>query len=731
MKKLFSLVLYLLATAFIPATGAAGSAQGVPLPGGMAEPIYVAVLDPLALENACACVEGYAQRNYHALAAYLSLALHRQTLLEFSTAIDVVRRRIGRDPDLVIGKTSVLRAQVRQLKLPLFHLAALTDKTGSVLFHGLFIVRRDDKAKTIADLKGRTILFGPVEAVEKHRAALEALKRAGVEVTKPLQTRSTCSVAAQDVAAGRADAAVISSYALPLLEGCKTIKKGSLKVIGKTDPVPFVGVFAAGSARFLLLDDIKRAFLSVRNDKGLLKKLESKEGFVDIARISREIKERGKPPAPEKEAVTATAKKDVSPARNNGTAGEAAPGHGREPEGWIDWRGGRRRDGVSRFVPSTLPEKPDFIWRLKTNAQSLGGIAATRELVIFSDKTLDKKKDLWRCVRASDGSDLWRLEYPAEAKMDYTSAPRATPVIAQDRVYLLGALGDLHCVELKTGKVIWKLNILKRWGGKLPVWGFCGTPLLVDGMLVLQTTAPGANLVAIDGRTAKEIWRTATQGMAYGNLIVAEFGGVRQIVGYDEKSAGGWDVRTGRRLWKLVPPADSDFNVPTPLPVGNKLLLATENNGTRLYAFDSEGRIIPTPLSTFEDLTPNTTSPVLCDGTVWASCYDGLFCLDPARGLRCLWKSDDEIFCDHSSIIAGNGHVLISLKAGKLALFPARPEKPTKPLILTVFKSTDDLEPELWSHPAIVGDRIYLRSDSETAALRLPAPQTASIRNSN
>jgi len=690
-------------------------AQDPPPPFGRAEPIYIAVLDPLALENACDCVEGYAQRNYHALAAYLSFELHCQTNVEFGGSIDTVRRRIGRYPDIIIGKTSVVRWQARELKLPLLRIAALTDRTGSVFFYGLFVVRAEDKARKISDLKGRTILFGPEETEEKHRAALEALRKAGVAVKKPLEVRATCSVAAQDVVRGRADSAVISSYALPLLEGCKTIKKGSLRVIGRTRGLPFIGVFVTSRAWNLSIDRLKKAFFSVKRNRELLKKLESKEGFVDIVRVSKELKEESKT------SRVKASKADSTPPGASQPRVTEMRAERRKDAGWIDWRGGRRRDAYSPYVPAALPEEQQVVWRRRTEGQSLGGIAATESLVIFSDKSADGKKDLWLGLRASDGTEVWRLEYPAEAEMDYTSAPRATPVIAGRRVYLLGALGDLHCVELKSGEVIWKFNILKRWGGKLPTWGFCGTPLLVDGRLIIQTTAPGANLVAIDAGTAEEIWRTATAGIAYGNLIVAVFGGLRQIVGYDKTSAGGWDLRTGKRLWKLTPPEDGDFNVPTPVVIGDKLLLATENNGTRLYAFDSAGRIVPEPIAVFEELTPNTTSPTLAEGTVWASCYEGLFCLDAARGLRCIWKSDREMFCDHSSIIAGNGHVLVGLKSGKLALLPARPEKTAQPKILTVFEPAEDLEPEMWSHPAIVKDRIYLRSHSEIVALRTAA----------
>jgi len=40
--------------------------------------------------------------------------------------------------------------------------------------------------------------------------------------------------------------AIVSRYALPLLEGCGTVEQGELRIVGVTDQVPFIGVFATG-----------------------------------------------------------------------------------------------------------------------------------------------------------------------------------------------------------------------------------------------------------------------------------------------------------------------------------------------------------------------------------------------------------------------------------------------------------------------------------------------------
>ena len=124
-------------------------------------------------------------------------------------------------------------------------------------------------------------------------------------------------------------------------------------------------------------------------------------------------------------------------------------------------------------MPQTLPGQARVRWRRGLEAQGLGGLAVEGRYLVVSDKNAAQTEDVWRCLDAATGEPVWTLAYPAAGEMDYTGSPRATPVVAEGRVYLLGAFGELVCAELATGKVVWRQNLVKRYGGKVPVWGFC------------------------------------------------------------------------------------------------------------------------------------------------------------------------------------------------------------------------------------------------------------------
>jgi ABC-type phosphate/phosphonate transport system substrate-binding protein len=263
-----------------------GSVAAAAEPAEKKDALTLVVLDPLAAANACACVQGYAQRDYEKLAKHLGAKLGRPVTVTFSSSLDAAMKKNDGKADVIVGKESAVRAQAAELKLTAVPLAALTDKEGKTTQTGLVVVAGKDPAVSAADLKGYKVLFGEADAEEKHAAARTLFKDLGVEVAAKPDTCPTCTDGAKAVVAafanGEKAAAVISSYAQPLLEGCGTVKKGDLRVVGITDPVPFIVAFANDKLPEATRADVRKALLGVAAEKGLLAALETKSGFVEL-----------------------------------------------------------------------------------------------------------------------------------------------------------------------------------------------------------------------------------------------------------------------------------------------------------------------------------------------------------------------------------------------------------------------------------------------------------------
>lgn len=367
------------------------------------------------------------------------------------------------------------------------------------------------------------------------------------------------------------------------------------------------------------------------------------------------------------------------------------------------------------WLPEQLPTSPQFAWETKLTNQGLGGLTATSEVVLVCDRDPADLTDVFRCLDAATGRERWVISYPAPGNLDYGNSPRAAPLIVGKLVYLHGAFGQLSCVQIDTGEIVWRRDLRSEFlTTERLVWGHAASPLEVDGKLIVFPGGAIASVAALDLKTGDTVWATPGGPPAFASPIVATLGGRRQIVGYDKTSLGGWDVADGRRLWSLEPPRNDDFNVPTPVAVDGRLLVATENNGTRLYDFDAQGRIAATPTAHFDDLAPDTHTPVVTNRRVFGI-WSGLYCLNLDDGLKLIYTADDDAFHEYATLIASNDRILATTLRGEILLFEARSDNFR---LINRLKLFDD-ESGVYAHPAIVGNRLYVRASDRIVCLEL------------
>src|SRR5690606_7068425 len=101
-------------------------------------PLVMVVMDPLAEPLSCPCVEGYAQRKYENLAAYLTSQLGREVKVCYGESLKgALEKGKVKSADIIIGKDSVVRGHAKTLKLKVEPLASLTGKDGKTTMTGL------------------------------------------------------------------------------------------------------------------------------------------------------------------------------------------------------------------------------------------------------------------------------------------------------------------------------------------------------------------------------------------------------------------------------------------------------------------------------------------------------------------------------------------------------------------------------------------------------------------
>lgn len=276
------------------------------------DPLTLVVMDPLCDKLACDCVKGYAQRKYEALGEYLGKQLDRPVNILWGESIPAALEESTATPAIVIGKHSVVVSDAKSANIVLRPIARLTGSDGSTSQTGLIVVRTADPATQVSQLKGYRIFFGPSDCDEKYAAPMALLRENGIEVPPQPEISGACSEAATKLMSldkNTKAAAVISSYAEPLLAGCGTIEKGDLRIIGISGEVPFVTAFVNEKLPESTRAAITSALLEAGKNANLLKALETKSGFVPYQESSPKTSPPNEQQAAETADQSATKKK--------------------------------------------------------------------------------------------------------------------------------------------------------------------------------------------------------------------------------------------------------------------------------------------------------------------------------------------------------------------------------------------------------------------------------------
>jgi outer membrane protein assembly factor BamB len=165
---------------------------------------------------------------------------------------------------------------------------------------------------------------------------------------------------------------------------------------------------------------------------------------------------------------------------------------------WPQWMGPNRDDvwaetGVIEEFPASGPM---FLWR-KSIHGGFAGPAVAEDKVYVTDYVKSsgddkpaptKRNDLQGkervlCLDARTGSELWGHEYDCAYTISYPAGPRCTPTVNDGKLFTLGAMGDLFCLDAKSGRVNWSKNLPRTYGAAVPLWGYAGHPLVYKGTL--------------------------------------------------------------------------------------------------------------------------------------------------------------------------------------------------------------------------------------------------------
>lgn len=286
-----------------------------------------------------------------------------------------------------------------------------------------------------------------------------------------------------------------------------------------------------------------------------------------------------------------------------------------------------------------------------------------------------------------------------------------TPTVDGDRVYALGQMGDLVCID-KDGKQVWHRDLAKEFGGQKGGWNYCESPL-VDGDRVIVT--PGgkeATMVALDKRGGSELWRcpipTKSTTAGYSSVVVATVGGIRHYVQLFDGGLVGVS-EDGKVLWTFEKLGRNTANVPTPIVIGDHVFSSIGyGRGAALVQLVVEnGRITPREVYYARELTNKHGGVIRVGDYVFGDTDDSghPYCAEVKTG-KVVWKRADEGTGRGSvSLTAADGKLFLHYENGTVALVGAGPGGYRE---LGSFQAPKRNGPS-WAHPVVCDGRLYVR----------------------
>ncbi len=374
---------------------------------------------------------------------------------------------------------------------------------------------------------------------------------------------------------------------------------------------------------------------------------------------------------------------------------------------------GAQRDGSVtgvRLADDWAARPPRLVWRHRIGA-GWSGFAVARGLAVTQEQR--GAREMVVAYNLADGTPKW--SHGDEAHYESTIAgegPRATPTISDGRVFTLGSTGLLNCLDLETGKAIWRRDIAADNKSPQPDWGRSSSPLVVDDLIVISAGgATGRSLVAYRRDTGEPAWHAGDDSASYSSPVLATLAGVRQIVVLNQASVAGHDPATGRVLWNHPWPRSAPtVAIPLVLPESRVLLSAGYGVGSRLLQISQDGDALKESL-VWEStrLKAKFTNPVHSDGFVYGLDDGVLVCLDPSSGER-RWKGGR--YGHGQTVLVGN-RLLVQTEDGDIVLVDASPDAHRELARFTAFSQ------KTWNPPALAGRFLVIRTDTEAACYEL------------
>ena len=382
---------------------------------------------------------------------------------------------------------------------------------------------------------------------------------------------------------------------------------------------------------------------------------------------------------------------------------------------WPQWRG-KNRDGIGadKGLMKAWPQGgPPLAWKVQGAGEgyssfavsggkifTLGARGGTEYVMAFDEAT---------------GKKLWEVANGRRFGNDQGDGPRSTPTIADGQVYAYGAGGDVTALNAANGNVVWKVNVLQKFGGGNIRWGLSESPLVLSDRIIINPGASGASVVALSRKDGSVLWQTASDEAGYSSGILHEVGGIPQAILFTAARGIGVDTRNGKILWSYARAVNPTANIATPVARGNKVFFSSDyGTGAGLVELTPSGSGISAREVYFtREMRNHHASSVLIGEHLYGFSGTILTAMAFDTG-QVAWKDRS---VGKGSVIFADDRLYLFSEQGVVGLAEASPAGYKEH---GRFQITTGSSPT-WSHPVVANGKLYLRDQDTIYAYNVRA----------
>ena len=391
-----------------------------------------------------------------------------------------------------------------------------------------------------------------------------------------------------------------------------------------------------------------------------------------------------------------------------------------------DWPGllGPNRDGIvpdARVRTDWAAELPAVQWRHPVGP-GWGGFAVVGDAAFTLEQRGEEETVV--CYRVADGAELWSHGEPVRfgrIAANGGDGPASTPYFADGRVYSMGATGVVTCLDVATGGLVWKRELLPPDANI--EWGLACSPLIAGGNLVVLpgvAAGPESAAMGLDPETGETVWASGDSPASYCSPVVADLGGERRILAFEGEGLRGLSL-DGNTRWSIPWTNGAGVNAAVPIASGDRVFLSS-GYGTGAAVYDVSGAK-PEEVWFNGRFKLKFNDAILHRGHLYGLSEGILSCVDFGTGDQ-LWKAGRYGYGQCLLLgTAGGGDpvLLVSCEDGDLALVRPSPDRFEELGTWSAAAGSTLLSGTCWNHAALADGRLLWRNGTEAVCVRLGA----------